>query len=92
MATVLIATFTGIIVLLAGNVPWQGFGRISGLGARNLLVGTAVPWAILPSGAGHARRCVAMGCRMLSLGIDVWFVGKGVRAFKEDYAEFFDSV
>lgn len=48
MATILTATFTGILVLLAGNIPWAGFGRISGLGARNLLVFTAVPWAILP--------------------------------------------
>jgi 2-dehydro-3-deoxyglucarate aldolase/4-hydroxy-2-oxoheptanedioate aldolase len=50
-----------------------------------------VPWAILPGNAAHARRCVEMGCRILSIGIDVWFVGKGVRVFKDDYAEFFAS-
>ena len=48
MSTILTAVFTAVVVLLAGNVPWAGFGRISGLGARNLLVGAAVPWAILP--------------------------------------------
>ncbi|MEQ1909741.1 MAG: CPBP family intramembrane glutamic endopeptidase [Vicinamibacterales bacterium] len=48
MPTVLTAVFTAVVILLAGNVPWAGFGPISGLGARNLLVGTAVPWAILP--------------------------------------------
>ena len=48
MSSILIAVFTAVVVLLAGNVPWAGFGRMSGLGARNLLVWTAVPWAILP--------------------------------------------
>ena len=48
MSTILTAVFTAVVVLLAGNVPWAGFGRISGLGARNLLVWTALPWAILP--------------------------------------------
>ena len=38
MTTVLTAVFTAVVILLAGNVPWAGFGRISGLGARNLLV------------------------------------------------------
>ncbi len=48
-----------------------------------------VPWGILPGNASHARRCVEMGCKMLSLGIDVWFMNRGVKAFKEEYAEFF---
>jgi 2-dehydro-3-deoxyglucarate aldolase/4-hydroxy-2-oxoheptanedioate aldolase len=63
---------------------WAAVERVAKAAQTNRL-----PWAILPSGPGHARRCVAMGCRMLSVGIDVWFVGKGVRAFKEEYAEFF---
>lgn len=37
-----------LLVLLAGNLPWAGFGRIGGLGAWNLRVGTSVPWAIAP--------------------------------------------
>jgi 2-dehydro-3-deoxyglucarate aldolase/4-hydroxy-2-oxoheptanedioate aldolase len=48
-----------------------------------------VPWAILPRDAAHARRCVDLGCRMLSIGIDVWFFQKGVQAFVTDFAEFF---
>jgi membrane protease YdiL (CAAX protease family) len=48
MATILAAAGTGVLVLLAGNLPWAGFGRISGLNAWNLRVGTAVPWTILP--------------------------------------------
>jgi 2-dehydro-3-deoxyglucarate aldolase/4-hydroxy-2-oxoheptanedioate aldolase len=50
-----------------------------------------VPWAILPLNAAHARRCVELGCRMLSVGIDAWAFQKGLRAFRDDFAEFFPS-
>jgi len=50
-----------------------------------------VAWAILPLSPAHARRCVAMGCRLLSLGIDAWAYQKGIKAFKEEYAEFFGA-
>jgi membrane protease YdiL (CAAX protease family) len=48
MTTILIAVGTGVVVLLAGNLPWAGFGPVTGLMTRNLGTGTAVPWAILP--------------------------------------------
>jgi 2-dehydro-3-deoxyglucarate aldolase/4-hydroxy-2-oxoheptanedioate aldolase len=48
-----------------------------------------VPWGILPLTPAFGRRCVDLGCRMLSLGIDVWFYNKGLAAFKQEYAEFF---
>jgi 4-hydroxy-2-oxoheptanedioate aldolase len=50
-----------------------------------------VPWAILPRDPGHACRCVEMGCRMLSIGIDVWFLHAGVRAWKKEFGEFFPA-
>jgi membrane protease YdiL (CAAX protease family) len=46
--TILAAAGTAVVVLLAGNLPWAGFGPISGLAQGNLRVGTAFPWAILP--------------------------------------------
>ena len=46
--TVLAAAGVAILVLLTGNLPWAGFGPISGLGALNLRLGTTVPWAIVP--------------------------------------------
>jgi 2-dehydro-3-deoxyglucarate aldolase/4-hydroxy-2-oxoheptanedioate aldolase len=49
-------------------------------------------WAILPCDLAYARRCVELGCRMLSLGIDVWAVQRGIKAFHEEFAEYFDSV
>jgi 2-dehydro-3-deoxyglucarate aldolase/4-hydroxy-2-oxoheptanedioate aldolase len=63
---------------------WAAVERVAAAARAN-----RVPWAILPSGPEHARRCVALGCRMLSLGLDVWFCQRGVRAFKADFAEFF---
>ena len=46
--TIVSAVLIGVAVLLAGNLPWAGFGRIPGLGPLNLARGYAVPWAILP--------------------------------------------
>ena len=48
-----------------------------------------IHWAILPLSPAHARRCVDMGCRMLSLGLDVWMVQRGLAAFQSEYAEYF---
>jgi membrane protease YdiL (CAAX protease family) len=44
MTTIPWAIFTGVAVLLAGNLPWAA------LGTWNLRIGTVVPWAILPMG------------------------------------------
>jgi 2-keto-3-deoxy-L-rhamnonate aldolase RhmA len=46
-----------------------------------------LPWGILPRDLAHAQRCVALGCRLLSIGIDTWFVQRGVAAWKKDFAE-----
>ena len=49
-----------------------------------------VPWGVLPFSPAFARRCVDLGCRILSIGIDVWAMQRGVRAFQDQFAEFFD--
>jgi 2-dehydro-3-deoxyglucarate aldolase/4-hydroxy-2-oxoheptanedioate aldolase len=51
-----------------------------------------IHWAILPPNAAYARRCVSLGCRMLSIGFDVWAVTKGLKQFKADYGEWFEGV
>jgi 2-dehydro-3-deoxyglucarate aldolase/4-hydroxy-2-oxoheptanedioate aldolase len=63
---------------------WQAIERVARAAREH-----RVPWAILPLGAAHARRCVELGCRILSLGIDVWAFQKGLAATRADYAEFF---
>lgn len=45
-----------------------------------------IHWAILPPNLAYAQRCVDLGCRMLSLGIDTWTVQRGLKAFADEYA------
>jgi membrane protease YdiL (CAAX protease family) len=47
--TILAASAIAVLVLLAGNLPWAGFGPLSGLMALNLRHGLALPWAVLPA-------------------------------------------
>ena len=63
---------------------WQALERVA-RAAKN----HGIHWAILPLSPAHARRCVDMGCRMLSLGLDVWMVQRGLAAFQSEYAEYF---
>jgi 2-dehydro-3-deoxyglucarate aldolase/4-hydroxy-2-oxoheptanedioate aldolase len=63
---------------------WQAVERVARAAKDH-----RIPWAILPLNAAHARRCVDLGCRMLSIGIDSWVFQKGIKAFKDEYAEFF---
>jgi 4-hydroxy-2-oxoheptanedioate aldolase len=63
---------------------WQALERVAGAARER-----GIHWAILPPGPAHARRCVAMGCRILSLGMDVRAVRQGIQAARAEYAEFF---
>src|SRR5439155_933092 len=56
---------------------WQAVERVARACAT-----ARVPWAILPLSPAHARRCVDLGCRMLSLGVDVWSFQRGLRSFQ----------
>jgi 4-hydroxy-2-oxoheptanedioate aldolase len=44
-----------------------------------------IHWAILPFNPTHARHCVELGCRMLSIGMDVWAMQRGLRAWLAEY-------
>lgn len=44
-----------------------------------------IHWAILPPNPTYAKRCVDLGCKMLSLGLDTWTIQRGIRSFKADY-------
>jgi 2-dehydro-3-deoxyglucarate aldolase/4-hydroxy-2-oxoheptanedioate aldolase len=48
-----------------------------------------IHWAVLPFSPPFARRCVELGCRMLSLGLDVWTMRQGLQALRGEYAEYF---
>jgi 2-keto-3-deoxy-L-rhamnonate aldolase RhmA len=64
---------------------WEALERIALVSRQS-----KVPWAILPLGPDFARRCRDLGCRMFSLGADVWAFQKGVKQFKTEYAGCFD--
>lgn len=60
---------------------WQAFERVARAAKTN-----GIHWAILPPNLNYAQRCVDLGCRMLSLGIDVWTVERGLKAFQAEFA------
>ena len=63
---------------------WEAVERTARAAAANRMA-----WAILPRDAAHARRCVELGCRILSIGMDAWTFQKGLAAVESDFAEFF---
>jgi 2-keto-3-deoxy-L-rhamnonate aldolase RhmA len=65
---------------------WSAVERVAKAAAAS-----KVDWAILPPNVAAAHRCVEMGCRMLSIGLDVLAVLRGWRSYKEEYADFFAS-
>ena len=65
---------------------WQALEKVSRAAKTH-----GVAWAIMPPNPDFARRCVGLGCRMLSLGLDVWVVSKGLKAFKTEYGEWFGN-
>ena len=48
-----------------------------------------VPWGILTFSPAFAQRSVDLGCRMLSIGMDVWAIRRGIEDCREKYAKFF---
>lgn len=65
---------------------WQAIERVAQAARTH-----KVHWAILPPNMEIAKRCFDLGCRMLSLGMDIWAVHRGIKAFKEEFAEFLKS-
>jgi 4-hydroxy-2-oxoheptanedioate aldolase len=60
---------------------WQAIERVARAARQS-----GIAWAILPRNAEYARRCVGLGCRMLSIGLDVWAVQRGLASFLAEYA------
>jgi 4-hydroxy-2-oxoheptanedioate aldolase len=66
---------------------WHAFERVA-----NAVREAGIHWAVLPANPDVARRCVAMDCRMLSIGLDVWSVQRGLRSFQQDYGDYFQAL
>jgi 4-hydroxy-2-oxoheptanedioate aldolase len=59
---------------------WQAIERVARAAKAN-----GIHWAILPRTAAYAKRCVDLGCKMLSVGLDVWAVQRGLKAFLAEF-------
>jgi 4-hydroxy-2-oxoheptanedioate aldolase len=59
---------------------WQAFERVAKAAREH-----RIHWAILPPNLDYARRCLDLGCRMLSLGLDVWAVQRGLKAYLTEF-------
>jgi 4-hydroxy-2-oxoheptanedioate aldolase len=59
---------------------WQAIERVARAAKAN-----GIHWAILPRTAAYAKRCVDLGCKMLSIGLDVWAVQRGLKAFLAEF-------
>ena len=60
---------------------WQAIERVASCCAA-----ASMPWAILPLGPAFAQRARGLGCRMFSIGIDVWAFARGLAEIKGDHA------
>lgn len=61
---------------------WQAIERVAKAAQDH-----RIHWAILPPNREYAVRCLELGCRMLSLGIDTWTVQRGLRAFGKEFED-----
>lgn len=61
---------------------WQAIERVAKAAQAN-----GIHWAILPRTAAYAKRCVDLGCKMLSVGLDVWAVQRGLKSFLAEFAD-----
>lgn len=59
---------------------WQAIERVA-----KAAQASGIHWAILPRAAPYARRCVELGCKMLSIGLDVWAIQRGLKAFLAEF-------
>jgi 2-dehydro-3-deoxyglucarate aldolase/4-hydroxy-2-oxoheptanedioate aldolase len=59
---------------------WEAIERVARAARTH-----GIHWAILPINPAWGKRCVELGCRMLSVGLDVWAFQRGLRAFQSEY-------
>src|SRR5262245_47942242 len=65
---------------------WKSIERVARAAKAN-----GIHWAILPPNVAYAKRCLDLGCRMLSIGIDTWLVQRGLRDFRREFGDYFEK-
>jgi 2-dehydro-3-deoxyglucarate aldolase/4-hydroxy-2-oxoheptanedioate aldolase len=63
---------------------WQAIERVARASKEH-----GIAWAVLPFNSDFARRSMELGCRMLSLGLDVWTMQSGLKMIQAEYADYF---
>jgi len=59
---------------------WQSIERVAKACQAN-----GIHWATLPRNHAYAKRCVDLGCKMISIGIDTWAIQRGLKAFLTEF-------
>ena len=59
---------------------WQAIERVA-----KAAKAAGIHWAILPRNLPYAKRCVDLGCKMLSVGLDTWTIQRGLKAFLTEF-------
>lgn len=59
---------------------WTAIERVAKAAEAN-----RIHWAILPRNLAYAKRCVDLGCKMLSVGLDTWTIQRGLKAFLTEF-------
>ena len=59
---------------------WQAIERVAKAAKAN-----GIHWAILPRSLPYAKRCIDLGCRMISVGLDVWMAQRGLKSFLAEF-------
>ncbi|MCS7046151.1 MAG: aldolase/citrate lyase family protein [Gemmataceae bacterium] len=60
---------------------WSAIERVAAAARAH-----GVAWAILPRNRAYAQRCLDLGCRMLSVGVDTWTVQRGLQSWIDEFA------
>ena len=74
----------GVIGQLGHDRVWEAIDRVSQACKQH-----GKHWGTVPAGPEFAERCVAKGCRMLSLGADTHCLRRGIEAQMNLYARFY---
>jgi 4-hydroxy-2-oxoheptanedioate aldolase len=65
---------------------WHAIERVAAVAQAHRL-----PWGILPADPAQAQRCLALGCRLFSLGLDMWALARGLRSYRDEYHVLWDA-
>ena len=76
----------GVIGQFDSRALWDAYNRVAAACKKH-----GKNWGTFPAGLEFAEKCVAKGCRMLSLGADTHCLKRGIEAMQAVYPPFFSK-